>query len=61
MPVIKIYKCCICHEVLEDYKPIRLTRQKYGMHHRNQYSPVANYASAKDVMQSLIIELRRMR
>lgn len=47
MPAIKIYKCCICHEILEEYKPIRLTRQKYGMHHRNQYSPVANYDFCK--------------
>lgn len=47
MPAIKIYKCCICHEVLEEYKPVRLTRQKYGLHHRNQYSPEVNYDFCK--------------
>lgn len=35
----KIYKCCICHEVLEGYKPIRLVKQlhdnkeTYGAYH----------------------------
>ncbi len=29
MPLQKIYKCCICHTVLEDYKPHRLVHQEY--------------------------------
>lgn len=40
--VKKIYKCCICHETLEE-KPIRLTKQKYGIGNYKQYSPVKNY------------------
>jgi len=38
----KIYKCCICHKVL-DYKPIRLVKQKYGIGNYKQYYPVENY------------------
>ena len=37
----KIYKCTICHKELKD-KPIRLTKQEYGIKY-NQYSPVENY------------------
>ena len=29
MPRVKVYECCICHTILEDYKPIRLVKQKY--------------------------------
>ena len=35
----KIFRCCICHKVLEDYKPIRLVKQvhdeivPYGAYH----------------------------
>lgn len=33
----KIYKCCICHKVLTDYKPHRLVHQEYV------YKPYAIY------------------
>lgn len=42
MPRIKIYKCCICHEVL-DVKPVRITINIYGAGKYKQYSPVKNY------------------
>lgn len=29
MPKPKIYSCCICHKILEDYKPHRLVHQEY--------------------------------
>lgn len=35
----KVFRCCICHKVLEDYKPIRLVKQvhdnkvPYGAYH----------------------------
>ena len=47
MPLHKIYKCCVCHEVLEDYKPIRLVKQKYGKGKYKQYSNVATYDFCK--------------
>lgn len=25
----KVYKCCICHKTLENYKPHRLVHQEY--------------------------------
>lgn len=40
--MIKIYSCCICHKELKE-KPIRLSKQEYGITKRKQYSPVANY------------------
>lgn len=46
MPIQKIYVCCICHKILEE-KPIRLTKQLYGIGRYNQYSPVANYDFCK--------------
>ena len=39
---MKVYKCCICHKVL-DYKPIRLVKQEYGIGRYNQYSSVKHY------------------
>lgn len=39
MPKEKIYKCIICHEILTEYKPIRLVKQlhdnrkPYGAYH----------------------------
>ena len=39
MTVKKIYKCCLCGQVLVDYKPIRLVKQlhdnkvPYGAYH----------------------------
>ena len=47
MPAIKIYKCCICHEVLEEYKPIRLVKQKYGTGYYNEYKKVCHYDFCK--------------
>lgn len=38
----KIYKCCICHKILEE-KPIRLVKQLYGVNKYKQYSPIENY------------------
>lgn len=42
----KIYKCCICHKIMDDKKPIRLVKQEYGNEGRrayNQYYNVATY------------------
>lgn len=47
MPVIKVYKCCICHEVLEDYKPIRLVKQKYKTHGCKEYMKICHYDFCK--------------
>lgn len=47
MAAIKIYRCCICHEVLEDYKPIRLVKQKYGIGNYKQYYNVDHYDFCK--------------
>lgn len=47
----KIYKCCICHKVL-DYKPIRLVKQlhdnkeTYGAYHN-----ITNYDFCKSCYQ----------
>ncbi len=44
----KVYRCCICHAILEDYKPIRLVKQlhdnkeTYGAYHNK-----ANYDFCK--------------
>lgn len=39
----KIYKCCICHRIL-DYKPIRLVKQlNDGKETYNAYHNQANY------------------
>ena len=43
----KIYICCICHEVLKEYKPIRLVKQIYGASGYNQYGNVCNYDFCK--------------
>ena len=43
MPRMKIYECCICHQILEDYKPIRLVKQRYGDSGYKQYYPVNTY------------------
>ena len=43
----KIYKCCICHAVLEEDKPIRLVKQLYGLGKYNQYANVHNYDFCK--------------
>lgn len=45
----KIFKCCICHQVLEEYKPIRLVKQKfynpYGVY--GKYKHICNYDFCK--------------
>lgn len=48
MPREKVYSCCICHEVLKDYKPVRLVKQLYGASGYNQYGPVKNYDFCKN-------------
>ena len=47
MPAIKIYKCCICHSTLKEYKPIRLVKEKYGKYGYNQYNKVCHYDFCK--------------
>ena len=47
MPRQKVYICCICHEVLEEYKPTRLVRQEYGRYGYRQYGPIHNYDFCK--------------
>lgn len=41
----KVFKCCICHKVLEEYKPIRLVKQKFynPMGVYGQYKHICNY------------------
>ena len=48
MAKVKVYKCCICHKVLEDYKPIRLVKQVYGGGSYNQYHTLTHYDFCKD-------------
>lgn len=49
MPRAKIYKCCICHKVLEEYKPIRLVKQRYFNDRAyGQYKNMANYDFCKE-------------
>lgn len=38
----KVYKCCICHSVLEEYRPIRLVKQRWD-NTRGVYRNRANY------------------
>lgn len=42
MALIKIHKCCICHEKL-DYKPHRLVYQEYREKPYKQYYNKKNY------------------
>lgn len=44
---MKTYKCCICNKELKE-KPIRLTKQKYGIGKYKQYAPVENYDFCKE-------------
>ena len=39
---MKVYKCCICHNVLRK-KPIRLVKQIYGTGRYKQYATVEHY------------------
>lgn len=43
----RIYKCCICHEKITEYMPIRLTQQKYGAGNYKQYTPIKNFDFCK--------------
>lgn len=43
MPLPKIYKCCICHTVLEEYKPHRLVYQEYETRGYGQYKNKHNF------------------
>lgn len=47
MAAIKVYKCCICHTVLEEEKPIRLVKRVYGKKGYNQFDNVCNYDFCK--------------
>lgn len=42
MPIPKIYKCCICHKVL-DSKPHRLVHQEYEVKGYSQYKNKHNF------------------
>lgn len=42
MPIPKIYKCCICHNVL-DSKPHRLVHQEYEIRGYGQYRNKHNF------------------
>jgi len=44
----KVYKCCICHKELEEYKPIRLVKQLYGIGTYKQYANVRHYDFCKE-------------
>lgn len=39
----KIYKCCICHNVLDEYRPIRLVKQNWEFKGYGLYRNKANY------------------
>lgn len=43
----KIYKCCKCGKILEEYKPIRLVKQQYNLKPYKQYVPVEHYDFCK--------------
>ena len=43
----KIYKCCICHKIFRDDKPIRLVEQHYGIGNYKQYANYRNYDFCK--------------
>lgn len=44
----RIYECCICHKILTEYKPIRLTKELYGLHYRGGHYPVKHYDFCKE-------------
>ena len=57
----KIYKCCICHKVLDD-KPIRLVKQLYNIGRYKQYSNVDYYDICKScyrVFHNWIVKHRK--
>lgn len=45
--MIRRYWCCICHKELKEYKPIRLTKELYGLHYRGGHYPVEHYDFCK--------------
>lgn len=45
----KQYKCCICHTVLEEYKPIRLVKQLHDSKETyGRYHNIKNYDFCKE-------------
>lgn len=53
MSLHKIYKCCICHKIL-DTKPIRLAKQVYGAGKYNQYYTVEHFDICKKCYRPFI-------
>lgn len=47
MPAIKIYKCCICHKVIDNVDTIRLQKCLYGMGRTSGHYPVRHYDFCK--------------
>ena len=47
MAVPKRYFCCICHQELTEYKPIRLTKELYGVGRNGGHYPVEHYDFCK--------------
>lgn len=43
----KIFKCCICHQKIEGYKPIRLVKQKCKIGLYENYKHICNYDFCK--------------
>jgi len=42
------YKCCICHNELENKDTIRLCKQLYGLTHRGGHETVKKYDFCKE-------------
>lgn len=47
MAKLKIYKCCICHTVLDEYKPYRLVMQIWDGPYGGRYMNKHNYDFCK--------------
>ena len=47
MAKLKIYKCCICHTVLDEYKPYRLVMQIWDGPYGGRYMNKNNYDFCK--------------
>lgn len=59
MPREKIYKCCICHKILTEHKPIRLTKELYGLHSRGGHYPVEHYDFCNDCYKTFDAWIRK--
>lgn len=55
----KVYKCCICHRVLENSKPIRLVKQLYGIGNYKQYAPVDKFDFCFDCYETFSKWIRK--